>query len=190
MFFSEHGGGLDLEPLVTDGDADLLGMSRIKLVARKAHLVPKRESQKRGKEEEERLKPVRGSGLGALSTSNPKINADMKKQAKFLERLMDVKQAKGEIDDVRTIQPVRKRNAQSPTGRDKPAKHRKGQMWDSRRVELKGEIQHRNRLALRGNPDALERLEEIYGLLDDDDDNNDDDDEPNIVAAPQPGVKE
>lgn len=175
MFFSQHNESLQPEPMTTDGNTDLLGTSRIKLVARQAKLQPKQgPEESRAAENEELMKPAKGSGLGALRSTKPKINVDMRKQAKFLEELMEVKQAKGDVDNVRTI---RKRDHGSVAEGEHHVKRRKEQPLGPERAGLENEIQHLNRLTLRCDPNALERLGEIYGLLDDD--------EPNVAAAQQ-----
>lgn len=178
MFFSEHDNDIDLEPMASDGDVDLVETSRIKLVAREAQLLPRPDPTKDpAKGSTKKPEAAKGSGLGALSTSNPKINADIKKQARFLERLMEVKSAKGEVDNVRTI---RKRGLRTVAGEDGNANKRRQHMPVSR-PELDKEIRELNRLTLRGDPDALERLEEIYGLFGDND--------PDVAAAAQqPGA--
>ncbi|KAL9622838.1 MAG: hypothetical protein Q9160_002764 [Pyrenula sp. 1 TL-2023] len=173
MFFSAHGNDIDLEPAASDGDVDLIETSRIKLVAREAQLLPKPDPAKSPTKGSKGIaKTAKGSGLGALSTSNPKINADIKKQARFLERLMEVKSSKGEVDNVRT---VRKRGAQTVAGETDNANKRRQHMPPTSRPELEKEIWNLNRLTLQGDPDALERLEEIYGLFGDN--------EPDVAAA-------
>ncbi|KAL9112558.1 MAG: hypothetical protein Q9227_003129 [Pyrenula ochraceoflavens] len=171
MFFSNHTEDADLEPISSDGEVDLLGISRIKLLAHQARLVPKENAKKRPREEDNAVPDAEngesttqarpGSGLGALRSVNPKVNMELKKQANFLEKLIEVKRAKGENDLVRTIyEPSRE-------------KSRSGQVQGKRnQADLKAEVSRLNKSVLQGDQTALTRLEEIYELLNDAENNS------------------
>lgn len=171
MFFSQHDEAYPIEPLEATEHYDLIGTSRIKLVGHQAKLTPKQAGKKRGRppnedgrtagvmqnedsyQEVENAAP--GRSLGEIRYTNPKVNADVKKQARFLERLMDIKRAKGETDNVRTFV-----NWQAKSANKQPkAQHDKD--------VLHAEIEQLNRRVVRGDADALSRLQEIYSQLDD-----------------------
>ena len=174
MFFTSHADDAEYEPISNDGDIDLAGMSRIKLLANKARLVPKERLKERLKdnadpaaeggegEDEPAVQPRAGAGLGALRSTNPKINIELKKQAHFLERLIDVKRARGETDLVRTIYEPKRGGSRKSRAHEK-----------RNREELKAEILKLNKSVLQGDPDALSRLQEIYEQLNAEETNKD-----------------
>jgi hypothetical protein len=122
MFFSEHDEERQADPLSATEDYDLLGTSRIKLIGRKAKLTNKpgrvggyRDMANDLEDEEKDFRP--GKGFGSLRSSNPVVNRERKKQAKFLENLMETSSQ---------------------------------------------EIEELNRRVVRGDADALRRLQMIY----------------------------
>jgi hypothetical protein len=157
MFFSEHDDEMGVDPLRSTEDYDLLGTSRIKLIGRKAKLTdkPGRKGEyghaaKDVQEEEMDLRS--GKGLGTLRSSNPVINRERKKQAKFLENLMDAKRAKGQTDNVRTVY---KTSRVPHGGAGSTFTAQDGQTYSE-------EIEELNRRVVRGDAAALRRLQIIY----------------------------
>ena len=157
MFFSEHDEEMEVEPLRSTEDYDLLGTSRIKLIGRKATLSnkPGRKGAYRNMGDDiqdEGVDVSSGKGLGTLRSSNPTINKEVRRQAKFLEKLMDAKRAKGQTDNVRTYyKPVKERGGGGASTVRRPAMRRSAK-----------EIEELNRRVVRGDGDALRRLQIIY----------------------------
>lgn len=165
MFFSKHNDEVD--SLRSTEEYDLLGTSRIKLIGKQAKATAKPRKEKGGQKHsaedsrDEGIDVKSGKSLGNIRVGNAVINREIKKQAKFLEKLMDAKQAKGEKDNVRTIFKPRGVSSQPKLGglkRKSAAQHSEA---SSR------EIEELNRRVVRGDADALMRLEEIYSELDD-----------------------
>ena len=157
MFFSEHDEEMGADPLRSTEDYDLLGTSRIKLIGQKAKLADK--PGRKGAYEttanalyDESMDLTSGKSFGTLRRSNPVINREIKKQAKFLENLMDAKRAKGQTDNVRTVyKPSRApQRGGGSTGRVLGAQ------------ASSQEIEELNRRVVRGDADALRRLQTIY----------------------------
>lgn len=156
------------DDLSTHDKYNFLGTSRIKLVGHRARVTQKPGTKKRGRprnendieeisiDEDEILTP--GKSLGNLRYSNAKVNADIKRQARFLEKLMNVKRAKGDTDHVRTIVTRdmataynRARKASKAGNMHKPA--------------VNEEMERLNRRILRGDTEALTRLQQLYSSL-------------------------
>lgn len=178
MFFSKAEAGTEEAALMSTNDFHLINTSRIKLLGQKAKLAGKPGRKRRrplddnssyaicaGIESEDDNSLANGKGLGEIRTSNPKTNADIKRQAAFLERLMDVKRAKGESDNVRTVFSRRKGNSKitQPRGVDAGGS-RLQRVFSS----LEKEIEELNRRVVRGDATALMRLQEIYSSMEDD----------------------
>lgn len=164
MFFSHHSPHRIIAPLRTTDNYDLLGTSRIKLVGHRAKVTPKPNVKKRrraaddddsegGEDVEEGI--PEGRSLGGLVRTNPKTNIQIKKQAKFLEKFMDLKKARGEVDSVRTF-------VSRPT--DTTSRNRPKDIPPS---AMQQEIESLNRKVVKGDTEALARLQEIYSQLED-----------------------
>ncbi len=157
MFFTHPGSTARMDTLQSTDDYDLIGTSRIKLVAEGAKVVksnaPGEGLQEKGDNTRRQRAGsddvVDGSSLGDFHRSNPKVNVQMKKQASFLEKLMNIKRQRGEQDLVRTY--VNERSV----AREKPAMHE----------TMHDEIDDLNRQVIRGDAGALTRLQEIYSRL-------------------------
>jgi TFIIIC subunit triple barrel domain len=178
MFFSEHDEEMEADPLRSAEDYDLLGISRVKLIGRKAKLADKpgrKETCRNAGNDlhDEEMDVTSGRGFGTIRASNPVINREVKKQAKFLENLMDAKRAKGQTDNVRTVyKPSRAPHegaGNGPTVRGEQA--------------LSQEIEELNRRVVRGDADALRRLQIIYSEPDEQQSN----DSIPQASAPTPG---
>ncbi|KAK5267259.1 hypothetical protein LTR99_006446 [Exophiala xenobiotica] len=154
MFFTQPGSVAHIGTLKSTDDYDLVGTSRIKLVAEGAKVVknnvPGEGLQEKGdgarRQRAGSDDVVDGSSLGDFHRSNPKVNVQMKKQASFLEKLMNVKRQRGERDLVRTYVD------EQFVAREKPAMHE----------TMHNEIDDLNRRVIRGDAGALTRLQEIY----------------------------
>lgn len=126
-------------------DFDLIAANSVKLLGRRAALIP-------------------STGAAPAQESTTHKTGSQTNQSRFLERLMDIKQARGETDQVRTVYSVR---------REQSATDRLGG-W-ARTEEQLGEIQKLNDAALQGDADAIAALEELcvrIGSGDDHDDHN------------------
>lgn len=161
MFFTHPGASDVTETLQSTDDYDLIGTSRIKLVGDRANMAKKNQPKKRARVDDDDADehsagaedaPL-GRSLGGLRRSNPTINAQIKKQASFLNKLMEIKRQRGETDLVRTL--VDEKIASADTARLHAARH--------------DEIDELNRKVLKGDADALARLQEIYAQPDDKD---------------------
>ncbi|KIW29569.1 uncharacterized protein PV07_05376 [Cladophialophora immunda] len=148
MFFT-HPGILDAaEVLQSTDDYDLIGMSRIKLVGQAAKMLKKEKPSKEAGIDGPHVNGQAGAG-GEIP--NGRHDQDqVKKQASFLEKLMQVKRQRGETDVVRTFVD------------EKTVSVDLALVHESHRDE----IQDLNEQVVRGNPDALARLQEIYSQSD------------------------
>ena len=172
MFFCEPSHDSEASSPLLQGDGFTLeGTSRIKLIAQKAKITAKPGRKKRSHAQEdvedmasegsdEEPVPMTGKALGTLRSNNPRLNMEIRTQAKFLERLMDIKRKKGETDNVRTAFPFA---SSSKPDRSTPATSN----MPRTREEYANEIEQLNRRVVRGDRDALFRLEEIYEQMDD-----------------------
>lgn len=156
MFFSEHGEETEIDVLRSTEEYDLLSTSRIKLIGRKAKLTNK-PGRKGGYEnivsdleDEKDIRP--GKGFGSLRSSNPVVNRERRKQAKFLENLMDAKRAKGQTDNVRTVYNTSR----------VPHREIGGTFTQQGGQASLQEIEELNRRVVRGDATALRRLQMIY----------------------------
>ena len=121
----------------------LLGMSRVRLIGHKAKVTAKQDPNATDK-------TFMFKGTRAAPNNSHSNNA-LKRQGNFLERLMDAKKAKGDSDLVRTIIPDQSRR---PT----PL----ASISDPEASAHRQEIDQLNRLVVRGDANALARLEDIY----------------------------
>jgi TFIIIC subunit triple barrel domain len=177
MFFTKAEAGVEEEAVLSTSDVRLINTSRVKLIGQKAKLVGKPRRKRRRQVEEDSseailaedvydqdLSVVSGKSLGEIRTSNPKINADIKRQANFLEKLMDVKRARGESDNVRTV-------FSQKSGRTRIMQPREIEDEEVRRrsefPSTANEIEELNRRVVRGDANALGRLQDIYASTED-----------------------
>ena len=179
MFFSKAEPSMNQDVLMSTDDFHLINTSRIKLIGQKAKLTGKT-GRKRRREIDDELQedvegdvvqdedtsPGRGKSLGNICTFNPKTNADIKRQAAFLEKLMDIKRAKGESDYVRTVFTQSKQTKIIQPRDDKMRESRQRQDFPS--MEMEKEIEELNRKVVRGDATALMRLQDIYSGIEDD----------------------
>ena len=178
MFFSEHDEEMEADPLRSAEDYDLLGISRVKLIGRKAKLTDKpgrKETYPNAANDlrDEGIDVTSGKGFGTIRASNPMTNRELKKQAKFLENLMDAKRAKGQTDNVRTVY----KPSKAPRGGTGSGRIVRGEQASSQ------EIEELNRRVVRGDADALRRLQIIYSEPDEQQSN----DGIPQASAPTPG---
>ena len=170
LFFTQNEDPVSLEGINADARYEVLGTSRIKLVGSKAKVTQKPPIRKRGRpprDEEKRYREIHlqettGKSLGDLHYSNAKVNMDVKKQAKFLEKLMDVKLARGDRDNVRTV--VTKNIT---AARKRPRVESEGDTVKHEALDKK--IEQLNRRVLRGDTEALTKLQRIYSALEPED---------------------
>ncbi|KKY20118.1 hypothetical protein UCRPC4_g04252 [Phaeomoniella chlamydospora] len=186
-----------IPPLYTAPGFDLLAQSRIKLLARRAKLINRPGRKKRSHpaptdedvpfspsspEPDPSTSTLNGKSLGTLTSNNANVNREIKQQASFLERLMDIKRQKGETDNVRTVFNYSRNRDKDPsikhaTGSGGDKDTRKTKPPPKSREELTKEIEILNRKVVRGDRDALFRLEEIYELLEEEDQEDEDEDD-------------
>ncbi|KIV83451.1 hypothetical protein PV11_05474 [Exophiala sideris] len=104
MFLAQPGLIESGEILHSADDFDLIGTSRIKLVGERTNLIKKNPpaQETNTSEEDEQGQSVEpreasdGRSFGDIRTPNAKTNAQIKRQASFLEKLMDLKRRRGE----------------------------------------------------------------------------------------------
>ncbi|RVX67357.1 hypothetical protein B0A52_09138 [Exophiala mesophila] len=156
MFFSQPQAVPDAQPLRSTDDYDLIATSRIKLVGQRASLknIPVRKRRRLNQEENEEdsaTEVKEGRSLGTMYRSNPKVNIQLKNQAAFLDRLMDIKQSRGEQDLVRTY------------ADERVASSIQSQMSEAtlRRIDSL------NRKVVKGDAEALQQLQKVCTRLDD-----------------------
>lgn len=162
MFFTHPGLANPAMALRTTDDYDLIGTSRIKLVGHEAKLAKKARPKEEAPADASNSTDERqvdygeasdGRSFGNISRSNPKVNVQIKKQASFLEKMMEIKRQRGENDVVRTF--VDEKIASGDSGKLHEIMH--------------AEIEKLNRQVVKGDADALARLQEIYSQLNDED---------------------
>ncbi|KIW14887.1 hypothetical protein PV08_07672 [Exophiala spinifera] len=149
MFFTSPG-SMD-RPLRRTDAYDLVGISRIKLVAEHAKVAKQRptDGSNVGVKPAMSEHVLDGSSLGDFHRSSPVINAQIKKQASFLEKLMDIKRQRGERDIVRAY--VNEDTAMAG-----------GLVLDG---TTRDELETLSRKVLNGDGNALAQLQEIYSRL-------------------------
>ncbi len=155
MFFTDPGLSAEANAtMLSTEDYDLVGLSRIKLLGQRGKVAKNMASASEGRADDARTNEQSveaddahdGRSLGDLKTSNPKLNKQIKKQAAFLEKMMDLKRQRGEQDIVRVYVD------------EQSAPDEKTEVQGAMREE----VDRLNRQALKGNAEALARLQEIY----------------------------
>ncbi|PGH11203.1 hypothetical protein AJ80_07208 [Polytolypa hystricis UAMH7299] len=141
----------EIPVLRRERDFDLISASRVKLLGQKTNLISSAGIRPTG--------GVRGVVVGSIdaasSTSLFPRGAPMTNQGRFLERLIQVKQAKGESDFVRT-QLSQKKNQNIDS---------RLHGW-ARTEEQMAEIERLNRRAHQGDVNAIEALDSMYSGMD------------------------
>lgn len=162
MFFSDHRDTPLYDPEIATDEFDMIGKSRVKLVGNLAKVTPIRQpSKESGSNSAAAIDVNSTTSLGSIRSSNAKRNADLRKQANFLEQLMNIKKNRGEEDNVRIVM---------------NSKVAKIEAAGKLHFSLQGrreEIDELNRKVVRGDAEALHKLEQIY--LGQDADESDDD---------------
>jgi len=142
---------------------DLLGISRIKLAGRRAQVTEKKVTKKRARDaqdeaeladtgENQGIRTDTGKSLGDFVSRNTSGNMELRKQADFLQRLSAAKKARGDKDIVRTF--VSKHTTMGPSSGNAEKK-----------AMLRDEVDELNQRILRGDAQALARLNEIDAEL-------------------------
>lgn len=163
MFFSEPRDTPLYDPEISTSAFDLIGTSRIKLVGREAHVTPTAQTgQDRATSSANEQLERPGQSLGTIKRSNAKLNADLRKQANFLEQLMNIKKNRGEQDNVHVIM-----------NSDVAACVAEGKLKHNTRGRAQ-QIDELNKRVVRGDAEALHKLEQIYSGQDLGDSDNDD----------------
>ena len=159
MFFSQPRDTSLYDPEISTNDFDMIGMTRVKLVGRETKVTPIPQNVREKVPDANPERP--GQSLGTIKRSNAKVNADLRKQANFLEQLMNIKKNRGEEDNVHMV--MNNKIAKSlADGKLKFNTQRRGE-----------EIEGLNRKVVRGDAEALRKLEQIY-LGQDNEDSDDD----------------
>lgn len=125
-----------VEPLARGKDFDLIAATSAKILGRKANLISSSEPS---------------TATASTSTSNHPKPSTSSNQARFLERLTSVKQAKGETDTVRTVYSTRRTQNLEDRLRG----------W-ARTEEQLAEVQRLQEAVLRGDEGAMAALEKVY----------------------------
>ncbi|ODM15883.1 hypothetical protein SI65_08724 [Aspergillus cristatus] len=126
----------DVEPLARGKDFDLIAATSAKILGRKANLISSSEPS---------------TTTPSTSTSNPPKPSTSSNQARFLDRLSSVKQAKGETDTVRTVYSTRRTQNLEDRLRG----------WARTEQQLT-EVQRLQEAVLRGDEGAMAALEKVY----------------------------
>lgn len=182
MFFSQAKETPLYDPEISTSDYDMIGTSRIRLVGNPIKITPKAQtaaatsltrtlSSYQDQPFDVPDKP--GKSLGTIRRSSAKVNADLRKQANFLEQLMNVKRNRGEKDNVHVIM-----NSKL----SKTVAAGKLKFTTQRREE---EIDQLNRRIVRGDGEALRKLEQIYSGQNEESDDEASAGEESAVKAPQ-----
>lgn len=157
MFFSQGKETPLYDPEISTNDYDMVGMSRIKLVGNPMKVAPiaQNAAAPSGDGASVQSQPLDtpekpGKSLGTIRRSSAKVNADLRKQANFLEQLMNVKRNRGDKDNVHVIMNSRL---------SKTIAAGKLKFTTQRRED---EIDQLNRRIVRGDGEALRKLEQIY----------------------------
>lgn len=144
MFFANPQDVPLYESELSTAEYDMIGMSRIKLVGTKTKLTPIQQSVVSG-----HSVPA-GQSLGTIRRNNAKVNADLRKQASFLEQLMNIKKDRGETDNVFVAM-----------NDDIAAAVAAGKLNGIARAQVQN-LKNLNREAVKGSADALQQIEQIY----------------------------
>lgn len=145
MFFAYSQDVPLCESELSTADYDLIGTSRIKLVGTKTKLIPVPQQSV----STESTVPA-GQGLGTIHRNNAKVNADLRKQASFLEQLMNVKKDRGETDSVFVVM------------NDEIAAAAAAGRLNMTAQAQKQKLETLNREAVKGSADAFQQIEQIY----------------------------
>ncbi|KAL2787278.1 hypothetical protein BJX66DRAFT_327993 [Aspergillus keveii] len=149
-------------PLKHTKDFDLIAANSVKIMTRKANLIsssgsgatapqPRLQAQAQQQWQPQNSNSTSTPGLSGL-VYKPEHQTN---QARFLERLKEVKRRKGETDNVRTVFSSARRG---PTLEDRL------RGWVKTDEQL-ATIQHLNERALQGDSDAITELENLYSQL-------------------------
>ncbi|PGH36580.1 hypothetical protein GX50_00617 [[Emmonsia] crescens] len=139
-------------------DYDLISANRVKILGQKANLIPGSSEMPNADPNDSHpaaaaaaTTPTPGDSDLAAATTTTTPRPPATNQALFLERLMNVKRAKGESDVVRTtFSQKRNQNFEAKLGG-----------W-ARTGEQMAELELLNRRVLQGDAHALRELEDIY----------------------------
>lgn len=150
MFFSKPGEIPLYDADIQTKDFDMVGLTRIKLVGRQTKITPIETSKDQSAGKGVTVVENPGHSLGTIKRGNAKLNSDLRKQANFLEQLMNIKKNRGELDNVHVV--MNSKISQSiAEDKLKAITQRRGEQID----EL-------NRKVVRGDAEALKKLEQIY----------------------------
>lgn len=157
MFLTQPGLAESAQPLHSTADYDLIGKSRIKLVAQKAKVSKKDvvREKRRTDTDGEREKTIeaegspKGRSLGGFIRTNSIVNQQIKNQAAFLEKMMDIKRRRGERDIVRAYVD------------EKSTSHADTTLHETRHDEM----DELSRKVVKGDAEALAKLREISSQL-------------------------
>lgn len=131
-------------PLARGKDFDLIAATSAKILGRKANLISSSEPSTT-------TTTTTPTPTTSTATSNPPKPSTSSNQARFLERLSSVKQAKGETDSVRTVYSTRRTQNLEDRLRG----------W-ARTEEQLAEVQRLQEAVLRGDEGAMAALERVY----------------------------
>lgn len=179
MFFSQPKETPLYDPEISTNDFDMIGISQIKLVGNPIKVTPipqnaAASTAKTWTRNEAPTTPLQsGKSLGTIRRSNAKVNADLRKQANFLEQLMNIKKNRGERDNVHVVM------------NSKISKAAAAGKLKFRTKKKQEEIDELNRRIVRGDGEALRKLENMYSGRDEDSDDYASADEEAVEAAGQ-----
>jgi len=180
LLFTTPDGTPESQALKKGPGWELLAATRLRLLGQKAVIRGKTAAQLANSMQDDTILPPEaadvevvdaeqvepsskpGASLGTMKSTNPKVNADRKRTAQFLEKLMDVKRAKGETDAVRTVYNHRH---SGPTGPSRPRRNKKPV---NRKAADQAEIQRLNKKVVQGDAQAMETLQGIYSRMEED----------------------
>lgn len=148
MFFTHPGESNPVDNLRSTNDYDLIALSRIKLAGQGAKVTVKRPSREVAQNRHTGNEQASDNSVASEPLDSGSHNKA--KQASFLQKLMEAKQRLGETDVTRTYIDAKIASA------DLATIHR----------SHRDEIQALNDKIVRGDMDALARLQEIYSQSD------------------------
>ncbi|KAL3471705.1 hypothetical protein BJX99DRAFT_250248 [Aspergillus californicus] len=141
-------------PLRHTKDFDFISANGVKIIGQKANLISSSGSAVAPEQREEQQVP--SSSAPTFVPDIPVYKRDnQSSQARFLERLKELKKRKGETDTVRTVFSTSKRGANLEN-------RLRGWIQTDERLVM---IQQLNDRALQGDPEAYVELENIYSQL-------------------------
>ncbi|RMZ84532.1 hypothetical protein DV737_g1188, partial [Chaetothyriales sp. CBS 132003] len=143
MFFTQPLSGDEVHGAVARPDVDfaLLDTSHIKLVGQQASLVPRA--------------IVDGTALPGFSSTNWRTNIARRKQADFLDRLMQAKRRRGETDVVPTV----------GERKGKAVYRLDGDTWAGLSAEQRVKLSNLGGRVVKGDARAVAALREMYSEL-------------------------